>query len=173
VDSSKSPPSDFAAEVGRFAEDSLEEVLDGNVSPACSIESKTPDNGGQVSSGNSNVPAAPSSTLSPLPAPTAVSVSPTGMVGNINDDLKPALGKALGVDLIVQSFFQSSAGGGDTATISYVVAGQLPAGVDLSAALSNVVAGLGALFPLPSPGPKVRLWFSRVSRPENLLSEVG
>jgi hypothetical protein len=232
VDSSKTPPSDFAAEVGRFAEDSLEEALVGDVSPACFIESKTPAGGsvyvalslpgapptgvasavgeamkkrganvvgsysststegtfdlvslqgipaetpnklpttgalyfittqegtfqavmlvsytdigsGQVSSGMPNVPAAPSSTLAPLPALNVVPVSPTGMAGDINDDLKPALKNALGVDLLVQSFFQSSAGGNDTATISYVIHGQLPAGVDLSAALSEVVESLG------------------------------
>jgi hypothetical protein len=230
VDSSKTPPSDFAEEVGRFAEDSLEEVLDGDVSPACFIESKTsaggsvyvalilpdaagtgvasavgeamekrgadvlgsysstspegtfdivtvqglpvetPDNlpaagglyfvttqpgdfmavmvanytdtVGQTSSGNSSVPVVPSSTRAPLPASTVVPVIPGGMMGSINSDIKPALEKALKTDLIVQNFFQSSTGGTNTGSISYVIGGQLPEGVELSAALSELTEDL-------------------------------
>lgn len=46
IETSESPPSDFAAELGQFTKEALEDVFDGDVSVDCFVEASTGDGGG-------------------------------------------------------------------------------------------------------------------------------
>jgi hypothetical protein len=240
VETSNSPSSEFAADVASFAEEALEEVLDGDVSADCFVEARTEEeggvyvvltlpsspppgavqavgdamkqmgadvagaysstyqygtfdmitiqsmpvepprgtlamgglyfvstqngvyhavmlvsyqddssqaiatSGGDLPSGSeTNLPAVSATPIATTAVPPVVAVVPTGVAGAINNDVKPALEEALGVSLVVESFFQTSAEGNNTVVISYVIDGSLPTLAGLQDGFSDTVNRLG------------------------------
>lgn len=89
----------------------------------------------------------PSDTQMPAPAPASTvdpSLDSLGVAGRINDDLEPALEKALGIDLTVELLGEYPSGGGTKVNIAYALKADLPLSDDLSAKFSEVFESLGA-----------------------------
>ena len=61
----------------------------------------------------------------------------------INDHLQPALEDALGVDLLVESFFETSASGANSVSLLYVISGGVPDSAATVPGFTTVVEGLG------------------------------
>jgi hypothetical protein len=83
----------------------------------------------------------------PAPAPASTvdpSLDSLGVAGRINDDLEPALEKALGIDLTVELLGEYPSGGGTKVNIAYALKADLPLSDDLSAKFSEVFESLGA-----------------------------
>ena len=57
--------------------------------------------------------------------------------------MEPALESALGVELVLESFFQTAAAGTNTVTLAYVIDGGMPSGSDPLPGLTQVVESLG------------------------------
>ncbi len=79
----------------------------------------------------------------PAMMPTIVPVVPAGMAAAISNQLRPALEDALGVDLLVESFFETSTGGTNSISLLYVIDGGLSDNSDVLPSLTNVVESLG------------------------------
>ncbi len=79
----------------------------------------------------------------PAVMPTIVPVVPTGTAATISDQLRPALEDALGVDLLVESFFETSAGGVNSVSLLYVIDGGVPDSAATVPGFTTVVEGLG------------------------------
>lgn len=72
-----------------------------------------------------------------------VAVAPSGLADTVNDILEPALEDALGIDLVVTSFFQTGSAGDNAITLSYAFGESLPSLEEGAAALTGVIEELG------------------------------
>ncbi|MFQ6027922.1 MAG: hypothetical protein ACE5Q6_10560 [Dehalococcoidia bacterium] len=79
----------------------------------------------------------------PVPAEAPVAVAPTGFAAEINEELQPVLEEALGVTLILESFFQTETASGATVTLAYFIDGESPSGSDPLPGLTEAVEALG------------------------------
>lgn len=82
----------------------------------------------------------PSATQAASPASRVAPVVASVTAGRFSDELKPALEKALGVELTV---VRAEEARGNSAEIRYLVNGAQPVSDDLSAKISGVLEGLG------------------------------
>jgi hypothetical protein len=72
-----------------------------------------------------------------------VAVAPSGLANTLNDSLEPALEDALGIDLVLTSFFQTGSAGDNAITLSYAFGEPLPSLEEGAAALTGVIEALG------------------------------
>jgi hypothetical protein len=72
-----------------------------------------------------------------------VAVVPSGLAGTINDGLQPALEDAMGIDLVVNSVFETGSAGNNVVTLTYAFGETLPSLENGSAALTEAIEGLG------------------------------
>jgi hypothetical protein len=79
----------------------------------------------------------------PGPTEPPVAVVPSGLAETINDGLEPALEDALGIGLVVESFFQMGSEGSNAITLSYAFEEPLPSSVDGASALTRAIEELG------------------------------
>ena len=87
-------------------------------------------------------------------APAAVGVVPTGRAAIVNEQLRPALEDALGVNLIVESFFDTTAGGANSVSLLYAIDGDVPEIGTMVSSFTGVVEDLGGtvIFSMASGG---------------------
>jgi hypothetical protein len=74
---------------------------------------------------------------------------PSGLAKTVNDGLEPALEEALGIDLVLNSYFPTESGfptesvGNNVITLSYAFGEPLPSLEEGASALTGVIEGLG------------------------------
>ena len=76
-------------------------------------------------------------------APKTKEVVPTGMAAIVNDQLRPALEDALGVNLIVDSFFDTTAGGTNSVSLLCAIDGDVPEIGTMVSSFTGAVEDLG------------------------------